>query len=46
VGRPKAIGPADRWADARERGGGRDWAENWRWAKVLKEILFEFQLFF
>jgi hypothetical protein len=25
---------------------GRDWAKNRRWAKVQKEILFEFQLIF
>jgi hypothetical protein len=23
---------------------GRDWVKNWKWAKVQKEILFEFQL--
>jgi hypothetical protein len=23
---------------------GRDWVENWRWAKAQKEIPFEFQL--
>jgi hypothetical protein len=46
------------WADQRPLGqlaGGpalgrgevdRDWAENRRWAKVQKEILFEFQLIF
>jgi hypothetical protein len=46
------------WVDRRPRGRlaggpvlgrwevGRDWAESRRWAKVQKEILFEFQLIF
>jgi hypothetical protein len=30
---------------ARGRGkAGHGWVENWRWAKVKKEFLFEFQL--
>jgi hypothetical protein len=39
VGRSKATGLA------RGRGEvGRGWVKNWKWAKVEKEILFEFQL--